>query len=58
MKVWEVSFDRAKEFKGVKRVFDLKGHKAGVLSLAFSADSSRVATLSKDSTWKLWKTDG
>ena len=58
MKVWEVTFEKARTFKGVKRAFDLSGHKAGVLSLAFSADSGRMATISKDNTWKLWRTDG
>lgn len=58
VRVWEVSFDKARYFKGMKRAFDLTGHKAGVLALAFAPDSSRMVTVSKDSTWKLWKTDG
>lgn len=58
VKVWEVLFDKSRNFKSAKRAYDLKGHKAGLLSIAFSADSSRIASLSKDSTWKLWKTNG
>lgn len=58
VKVWEVLFDKSRSYKGVKRAFELKGHKAGVLTLAFSSDSTRMVTVSKDSTWKLWKTDG
>ncbi|XP_067936405.1 transducin beta-like protein 2 isoform X2 [Watersipora subatra] len=57
VKVWEVSFDKVKQFKSVKRAFDLTGHNAGVLSVAFSADSSRAATVAKDMTWKLWNID-
>lgn len=56
--MWEIIFDKTKQFKSAKRAFELTGHKAGVLSLSFSADSSRIATVSKDSTWKLWKADG
>ena len=58
VKVWEVMFDKSRNFKSTKRAYDLKGHKAGLLSIAFSADSSRIVSLSKDSTWKLWKTNG
>ncbi|KAK7907051.1 hypothetical protein WMY93_015663 [Mugilogobius chulae] len=46
VKVWEVCF-----------AFDLKGHSAGVHAFAFSNDSHRMATVSKDGTWKLWNTD-
>ncbi|XP_028838700.1 transducin beta-like protein 2 isoform X2 [Denticeps clupeoides] len=57
VKVWEVCFGKSGEFKEVTRAFDLKGHSAGVHSFAFSNDSSRMATVSKDGTWKLWDTD-
>ncbi|XP_048839821.1 transducin beta-like protein 2 [Brienomyrus brachyistius] len=56
-KVWEVCFGKSGEFKEVTRAFELKGHSAGVYSLAFSNDSRRMATVSKDGTWKLWDTD-
>lgn len=57
VKVWEVCFGKSGEFKEVARAFDLKGHSAGVHFFAFSNDSQRMVTLSKDGTWKLWNTD-
>ncbi|KAM8976229.1 transducin beta-like protein 2 [Pelodytes ibericus] len=57
VKVWEVCFGKAGEFREVCRAFDLKGHSAGVCGFAFSNDSRRMATVSKDGTWKLWNTD-
>uniref|UniRef100_A0A1I8IZX3 WD_REPEATS_REGION domain-containing protein n=1 Tax=Macrostomum lignano TaxID=282301 RepID=A0A1I8IZX3_9PLAT len=59
VKVWEVSLD--KSGSGLSgppaRAFELKGHNAQVDGLAFSADSTRMATASKDTTWKLWNID-
>ncbi|CAL1572762.1 unnamed protein product [Knipowitschia caucasica] len=57
VKVWEVCFGKGGEFREVIRAFDLKGHSAGVHAFAFSNDSHRMATVSKDGTWKLWNTD-
>ncbi|XP_043910055.1 transducin beta-like protein 2 [Protopterus annectens] len=57
VKVWEVCFGKSGNFQEVTRAFDLKGHTAGVYSFAFSNDSRRMATVSKDGTWKLWDTD-
>ncbi|KAM9781318.1 transducin beta-like protein 2 [Syngnathus typhle] len=57
VKVWEVCFAKTGEFKGVTRAFELKGHCAGVHAFAFSNDSRRMVTVSKDGTWKLWNTD-
>ncbi|XP_013777302.1 transducin beta-like protein 2 [Limulus polyphemus] len=57
VKVWEVIFSKAGDFKEVKRAFELKGHSAGVYSFAFSNDSSRMASVSKDQTWRLWDTN-
>ncbi|KAG8541065.1 hypothetical protein GDO81_029764 [Engystomops pustulosus] len=57
VKIWEVCFGKSGEFREVSRAFELKGHSAGVCGFAFSNDSSRMATVSKDGTWKLWKTD-
>jgi len=56
VKVWEVKFSRAGEFEKVARAFDLTGHSSGVYSFSFSADSSRMATVSKDGTWKVFDT--
>lgn len=57
VKVWEVCFGKSGEFREVARAFDLKGHSAGVHAFAFSNDSHRMVTVSKDGTWKLWNTD-
>ncbi|KAG8450406.1 hypothetical protein GDO86_002894 [Hymenochirus boettgeri] len=57
VKIWEVCFGKHGEFREVSRAFDLKGHSAGVYGFAFSNDSRRMATVSKDGTWKLWDTD-
>ncbi|XP_015239085.1 PREDICTED: transducin beta-like protein 2 [Cyprinodon variegatus] len=57
VKVWEVCFGKGGEFKEVARAFDLKGHSAGVHAFAFSNDSHRMVTVSKDGTWKLWNTN-
>ncbi|XP_032902020.1 transducin beta-like protein 2 isoform X1 [Amblyraja radiata] len=57
VKVWEVCFSKSGEFREVVRAFDLKGHSAGIYSFSFSNDSRRMATVSKDGTWKLWDTD-
>ncbi|KAL4630895.1 transducin beta-like protein 2 [Arapaima gigas] len=57
VKVWEVCFGKSGEFKEVVRAFELKGHSAGVYSFAFSNNSHRMVTVSKDGTWKLWDTD-
>ncbi|XP_042146980.1 transducin beta-like protein 2 isoform X4 [Ixodes scapularis] len=54
VKVWEVCFSKTGEFKEVKRAFELKGHTSGVFSFAFSNDSTRMASVSRDGTWKLW----
>jgi len=56
VKVWEVKFSRAGEFEKVSRAFDLTGHSSGVYSFSFSADSGRMATVSKDGTWKVFDT--
>ncbi|XP_063002692.1 transducin beta-like protein 2 [Elgaria multicarinata webbii] len=57
VKVWEVCFSKSGDFREVTRAFELKGHTAGVCSFSFSNDSRRMATVSKDGTWKLWDTD-
>merc|ERR1712142_106395 len=56
VKVWEVKFSRSGEFEKVSRAFDLTGHSSGVYSFSFSADSGRMATVSKDGTWKVFDT--
>ena len=57
VKVWEVVYDKSGTFKEVTRAFELKGHTAGVYHFSFSQGSNRMASVSKDGTWKLWDTD-
>lgn len=54
--MWEVIFTKNGDFGEIKRVFDLTGHSSGVYDVAFDADSSHMATVSKDGTWKLYDT--
>lgn len=56
MKVWEVCFSKSGEFLHVKRAFELTGHSSGVYDFAFDTDTSHIATVSKDGTWKLFDT--
>jgi len=56
VKVWEVKFSRGGEFEKVVRAFTLTSHRSGVHSFSFSADSGRMATVSKDGTWKVFDT--
>ncbi|PKU39908.1 transducin beta-like protein 2 [Limosa lapponica baueri] len=57
VKVWEVCFGKNGDFREVARAFELKGHTASVHGFSFSNDSRRMATVSKDGTWKFWDTD-
>ncbi|XP_066130632.1 transducin beta-like protein 2 isoform X3 [Saccopteryx bilineata] len=57
VKIWEVCFGKKGDFQEVVRAFELKGHSAAVHFFAFSNDSRRMASVSKDGTWKLWDTD-
>ncbi len=57
VKVWEVVFDKSGGFREVSRAFELKGHSAGVNHFSFSQGSTRMATVSKDNTWKFWDTE-
>ncbi|XP_049818407.1 transducin beta-like protein 2 [Aethina tumida] len=54
--VWEVVFSKSNEFQEVKRVFELIGHTSGVCDIAFDVDTSHMATVSKDGSWKLYDT--
>jgi len=57
VKVWEVKFSRAGDFEKIVTAFVLPGHRSGVYNFAFSPDSSRIATISKDGTWKVYDTN-
>lgn len=55
VKVWAVNFSRGSgEFESVKRAFELTGHTAGVYHFDFNGDSTKIATVSKDGTWKMY----
>ena len=54
VKVWEVEFSKSGSFERMSRAFELKGHTAGILSFSFNSDSTSVATVSKDGTWRLY----
>lgn len=56
VKVWEVQFTKSDEFKQVTRAFVLTGHTSGVCDFSFSSDSSKMATVSKDGSWKVFNT--
>ena len=56
--MWEVCFLKSGDFQEVKRAFELKGHSAGVHCFSFNNDSTRMASVSKDGTWKYWDTNG
>jgi WD40 repeat protein len=58
VRFFEVCFEKSNgDFKEIRKAFDLKGHDAQVLCFSLNKDSTRVATISKDNTWKLWNTD-
>ena len=57
VKVWEVVYDKTDNFKEIKRAFELTGHSAGVYEFAFNSDSTRMASVSKDQTWRLYDTN-
>eukprot|EP01114_Cavostelium_apophysatum_P021321 TRINITY_DN7405_c0_g1_i3.p1 TRINITY_DN7405_c0_g1~~TRINITY_DN7405_c0_g1_i3.p1 ORF type:complete len:230 (+),score=55.57 TRINITY_DN7405_c0_g1_i3:668-1357(+) len=58
VKVWEVKYKKdTGEFDKISKAFDLKEHKKTVFCVCFSSDTKRMATTSKDGTWKLWNID-
>jgi len=60
VKLWEVrttSKSGGGEVDKVKRAFELTGHRSGIWGFSFSSDSSRVASISKDGTWRLYSID-
>ncbi|XP_015605393.1 transducin beta-like protein 2 [Cephus cinctus] len=56
VKVWEVGFSKSGEFKQVAKAFDLAGHSSGIYDFSFSADTSNMATVSKDGTFRFYNT--
>ncbi|XP_059048492.1 transducin beta-like protein 2 isoform X2 [Achroia grisella] len=56
VKLMEVCFTKTGEFKQVSKAFELTGHSSGIYDVAFDVDTSHIATISKDGTWKLYHT--
>lgn len=56
VKVMEVCFAKSGEFKQVTKAYELSGHTSGIYDVAFDVDTSHIATISKDGTWKLYHT--
>ncbi|XP_014298283.1 transducin beta-like protein 2 isoform X3 [Microplitis demolitor] len=56
VKVWEVGFTKTGEFKQITSAFNLGGHSSGVYDFDFNADSSLMASVSKDGTYRLYDT--
>lgn len=56
VKIWEVKFNKSGEYLKTENVFNLCGHNSGVHDIAFDQDTSHIATVSKDATWKLFNT--
>ncbi|XP_076243383.1 transducin beta-like protein 2 isoform X2 [Calliopsis andreniformis] len=54
--VFEVAFTKTGDFKHVSKAFNLGGHSSGILDFNFSADSSYMATVSKDGTYRFYNT--
>lgn len=54
--VFEVAFTKSGDFKQVSKAFDLAGHSSGIFDFTFSTDSSQMATVSKDGTYRLYNT--
>lgn len=56
IKVMEVCFNKNGDFKQVAKAYELTGHSSGIYDVAFDVDTSHIATISKDGTWKLYHT--
>jgi len=55
VKVWEIKYKKENnDYEKAVKAFDLKNHKNSVYAVCFSSDSKKMATTSKDNTWKLW----
>lgn len=56
VKVWEVKFNKSGEYLKTINAFNLSGHTSGVYDISFDQDTSHIATISKDGTWKIFNT--
>ncbi|XP_018016126.1 transducin beta-like protein 2 [Hyalella azteca] len=57
VKIFEVAYEKGdNSFKSLKKCFDLTGHNSRVFCCSINTDSSKMATVSKDGTWRLYDT--
>lgn len=56
VKIWEVGFTKTGEYKQVGKAFNLAGHSSGIYDFDFCADSSLMASVSKDGTFRFYDT--
>jgi len=54
VKLWEVLYDKEGNFKEVKKTMELFGHSSTIHSISVSADATKIATCSKDHSWKVY----
>ena len=57
VKVWSVKFNKSGGFEKAQRAFELTGHTSGIFHFTWRNDSARVATISKDGTWRLYNVE-
>jgi WD40 repeat protein len=61
VKIYEVATQKGSDswaFNGVVQAMNLvNGHSSSVNDLSFASDTKRLATCSKDGTWKMWNID-
>lgn len=56
VKIMEVCFKKTGEYNQVTKAYELTGHTSGVYDVVFAVDTSHIATISKDGTWKIYHT--
>ncbi|CRK97573.1 CLUMA_CG010959, isoform A [Clunio marinus] len=59
VRLWEVKFNKTelRSYDKIVKAFDLTGHKSGVWDFAFDQDSTHLASVCKDGTFKLFHID-
>lgn len=57
VKLWELAHGRDGGFRGCVKAMELKGHRSGVLALAFNPSTTRAVTASKDGSLRVWRID-
>lgn len=54
VKIFEVKFEKDKNFKSIGKVMNLGDHKAGVFNISCSLQENRVVTISTDNFLRVW----